>query len=278
MLGALIGDVVGSQFEFKNFKSKEFVLFTKNCHFTDDSLMTLAIAEALLLSRGDETVLAELTERSMKRIARNHPDVGWGYYFHQWVMGLNPVRPYSLGNGAGMRISPVGWVAESEEDVKRLSRIVTEITHGHPEGILGAEAVAMAIYLARTGVAKDEIYRRMITDYYPEIDKMTLDKIRPNYEIDDAGMWVTCRGSIPQALRAFFEAESFEDTIRCAISIGGDADTITAMAGSVAEAYYGVPDTMEDTVLSYFPDELVVIYHAFRLIKKPRRGKKCEGQ
>lgn len=270
MLGALIGDVVGSQFEFKNFKSKKFILFTNNCHPTDDSLMTLAIAEALLLSHGDETVLAELTERSMKRIARKHPGVGWGYWFHEWVMGNNPTKPYSLGNGAGMRISPVGWVAEGEEEVKRLSRIVTEITHGHPEGLLGAEAIAMAIFLARTGVPKDEIYRRMITDYYPEIDTFTLDKIRPNYEIDDRGMWVTCRGSIPQALRAFFEAESFEDTLRCAVSIGGDADTITAMAGSVAEAYYGVPMWMEDKVLEYFSEEYIDIYHAFGTIKKPR--------
>ena len=270
MIGALIGDVVGSQFEFQNFKSKNFTLFTGNCRATDDSLMTLAIAEALLLSHGDESVLAELTERSMKRIARKHQDAGWGYYFYQWVMGLNPTRPYSLGNGAGMRISPVGWVANSEEEVKRLSKIVTEISHGHPEGLLGAEAIAMAIYLARTGVTKDEIYRRMITDYYPEIDKMTLDGIRPNYDIDDMGRWVTCRGSIPQALRAFFEAESFEDTLRCAVSIGGDADTITAMAGSVAEAYYGVPMWMEDEVLGYFPEEYIDIYYAFGTIRKPR--------
>ena len=270
MLGALIGDVVGSQYEFQNFKSKKFTLFTKNCRATDDSFMTLAIAEALVICRGDESSLAEVTERCMRKIAQKHKDAGWGYYFYQWVMGLNPTRPYSLGNGAGMRISPVGWVAESEEDVKRLSRIVTEISHGHPEGLLGAEAIAMAIYLARTGVPKDQIYRRMITDYYPEIDTFTLDSIRPNYEIDDAGRWVTCRGSIPQALRAFFEAESFEDTLRCAVSIGGDADTITAMAGSVAEAYYGVPMWMEDKVLEYLEEELVDIYYAFGTIKKAK--------
>ena len=270
MLGALIGDVVGSRFEFKDYKSKDFVLFTPECHPTDDSLMTLAIAKALVLCRTDESRLAETTERCMRQIARLHPGAGWGYMFYQWVMGYNPNRPRSLGNGAGMRISPVGWVADSEDDVKRLSRTVTEISHGHPEGLLGAEAVAMAVYLARTGVSKDEIYRRMITDYYPEIDTFTLDSIRPTYEVDDAGLWVTCRGSIPQALRAFFEAESFEDTLRCAVSIGGDADTITAMAGSVAEAYYGVPDWMEERLLTYLHSNLSDIYHAFSLIKRPR--------
>ena len=159
---------------------------------------------------------------------------------------------------------------KSEEELKRLSKIVTEISHGHPEGLLGAEAVAMAVYLARIGTPKEEIYRRMITDYYPEIDSFTLDSIRPTYEIDDGGLWVTCRGSIPQALRAFFEAESFEDTIRNAISIGGDADTIAAMAGSVAEAYYGVPDELEEKLLCYLSESLSDIYFAFETVKIPR--------
>ena len=150
---------------------------------------------------------------------------------------------------------------------------MTEITHGHPEGLLGAEAIAIAVYMARTGRSKEEIYKRMITDYYPEIDDFTLDKIRPNYEIDDKGLWVTCRGSIPQALRAFFEAESFESTIRNAISIGGDADTIAAMAGSVAEAYYGVPQEMEEELLKYLSEDLLGIYNAFSLIKKGRVAK-----
>ena len=273
MLGALIGDVVGSRFEFKNFKSREFLFFAPDCHPTDDSLMTLAVAEALVLCRNDDSRLAEVTERCMHRIARRHPNVGWGGRFYQWVFELNPANPYSLGNGAGMRISPVGWVADSEEKTKELCRTVTEITHGHPEGLLGAEAIAIAIYMARTGRSKEEIYKRMITDYYPEIDDFTLDKIRPNYEIDDKGLWVTCRGSIPQALRAFFEADGFESTIRNAISIGGDADTIAAMAGSVAEAYYGVPQEMEEGLLKYLSEDLLGIYNAFSLIKKGRVAK-----
>ena len=270
MLGALIGDVVGSRFEFKNFKSRDFLMFAPNCRPTDDSLMTLAIAKALVMYKGDESILASLTARYMHEIAKKHPNVGWGGRFYRWVMELDPTPPHSLGNGAGMRISPVGWVAESEEEVKRLSRIVTEITHSHPEGLLGAESLAVAIFMARTGRSKDEIYERMVREYYPVIDTFTLDKIRPTYEIDDMGEWVTCRGSIPQALRAFFEADSFEDTIRNAISIGGDADTIAAMAGSVAEAYFGVPVEMEDRLLEYLPPDLYDVYVAFGTVKRRR--------
>ncbi len=187
------------------------------------------------------------------------------------VFGLDSTRPDSLGNGAGMRISPVGWVARDEEEVKRLSYIVTEFTHGHPEGLLGAEAVAMAIFLAREGYPKEYIHKRMVKEYYPQIDHFTLDTIRPTYSIDDKGEWVTCRGSIPQAIRAFLEADDFESTIRNAISIGGDADTIAAMAGSVAEAYYGVPQWMEERMLSYLMPDLESIYYAFGTIKLPRK-------
>ncbi len=270
MLGALVGDVVGSRFEFKNFKSRDFKLFAPNCKPTDDSLMTLAVAKGLLRAGGDETVLADLVTEYMREIARLHPNVGWGGRFYRWVFGIDPRPCNSFGNGAGMRISPVGWVADSEDDVKRLSRIVTEITHGHPEGLLGAEAVAMAVYLARTGHGKEEIYSRMVRDYYPEIDTFTIDGIRHTYEIDDKGLWVTCRGSIPQAMRAFFEAEDFESAIRNAISIGGDADTIACMTGAIAEAYYGVPVEIEDELVSFLPPDLESIYYAFGTIKKKR--------
>ena len=277
MLGALIGDIVGSRFEFKDFKSHDFVFFTDSNRPTDDSLMTLAIAKALLNSHLDESILGELTEKYMHEIARKHPNVGWGYRFYRWVFELDSTRPQSFGNGAGMRISPVGWVAKDEEHLKSLARIVTEITHGHPEGLLGAEAVAMAIFLAREGYSKEYIYNRMVKEYYPEIDKFTLDSIRPVYSIDERGDWVTCRGSIPQALRAFFEASDFESTIRNAISIGGDADTIAAMAGSVAEAYYGVPADMEDRALEYLSPDLESIYYAFNTIKLPRKIKLDTG-
>lgn len=270
MLGAIIGDVVGSRFEFKDFKSRDFKLFTPDCHPTDDSLMTLAVAKGIVASRGDEAVLWSNTAKYMHQLARKHPNVGWGARFFRWVFEIDTSPMQSFGNGAGMRVSPVGWVAESEEEVKRLSRIVTEYTHGHPEGLLGAEAIAMAVYLARTGASKEQIYDRMVRDYYPEIATFTLDSIRPTYEIDDEGRWVTCRGSIPQALRAFFEAEDFESAIRGAISIGGDADTVACMAGAVAEAYYGVPIWMEDELMEHLPDDLQSAYYSFYKVKKKR--------
>ncbi|MBO7170791.1 MAG: ADP-ribosylglycohydrolase family protein, partial [Clostridia bacterium] len=171
-------------------------------------------------------------------------------------------------------ISPVGWIAETEEEVKYFSRLVTEVSHDHPDGIKGAEAVAMAIYLARTGQPMAEIRCRMI-EYYPEIAGMTVDNIRPGYGIDCKGNFITCQGSVPQAIVCFLEATSFEDAVRNAISLGGDADTQGAIAGSMAEAYFGVPIEMEDKAMEYLSDSLASIYKAFRLIKGkrvPRKG------
>ena len=170
-----------------------------------------------------------------------------------------------------MRISPVGWVANSEDEVRILSQIVTEVSHNHPEGIKGAEAIAMAVYLARSGKSKNEIRGRM-QEYYPELnDKdFTIKNIHGKYGYDEFGNWVTCQGSIPQALIAFFDSESFEDAIRNAVCIGGDSDTIGAMTGGIAEAYYGVSYDMEDKALSYLTDDLISTYYAFDTIKKKR--------
>ena len=173
-----------------------------------------------------------------------------------------------------MRISPVGWVAESEEEVKELSKILTEVSHNHPEGIKGAEAVAMGVYLARIGKSKEEI-REKLQEYYPRLkDKnFTIENIHGSYGYDDYGDWVTCQDSIPQALIAFLDSTSFEDAIRNAVCIGGDSDTIGAMAGSIAEAYYGVSYDMEDKTLEYLPEDLKSIYFAFNTIKGKRRNK-----
>lgn len=272
MLGAIIGDIVGSRFQFMDFKSKEFKFFEPHCTPTDDSFMTLAIAKALLLCpnwREDIENLKSTTVKCMKEIATAHPNTGWGEKFYRWLF----VRSYpyeSYGNGAGMRVSPVGWVAESEEEVKRLSKAVTEISHNHPEGLKGAECVAMAVYLARIGKSKAEIKARLAQAYYPQLATMTLDEIRPFYCIDDGGDWVTCQGSIPQAMTAFFESENFEDAIRGAISIGGDSDTIACMTGAVAEAYYGVDRNLEERAVEYLSTDLASIYYAFELIKKKR--------
>ena len=277
MLGALLGDIVGSSFEFTEFKGKKFEFFEEHCHPTDDSLMTLAIAKALVVCKdwSDEDSLKQITMQVMKDVAKPYEkSVGWGASFYRWLFVTGRCVPYeSYGNGAGMRISPVGWVADSEEEVKYLSRVLTEISHNHPEGIKGAEAIAMAVYLARIGKSKEEIKERMIKDYYPQIKYLTVENIRPNYGIDDQGDWVTCQGSVPHSLVAFFDSTDFEDAVRNGISLGGDADTIGCMAGAVAEAYYGVSYDVEDKALGYLSAELKSIYFAFDSIKKKRNKK-----
>lgn len=278
MLGAIIGDIVGSRFEFidDHMRDRDFPLFTPSCCATDDSFMTLAVANALLLSKGDPTVLEAQVIASMKRVAHRHPNTGWGELFYRWLFLEGNPKPYnSFGNGAGMRISPVGWVADSEEEVRLLSGIVTGVSHNHPEGLKGAEAVAMAVYLARIGRDKAEIRERM-QGYYPQLcdPHFTIRNIHGQYGYDDEGRWVTCQGSIPQALIAFLDSGSFEDALRNAVCIGGDSDTIGAMAGSIAEAYYGVPYELEEKALTYLTEDLLSIYYAFGTIRKKRTAQR----
>ncbi len=276
MIGAIIGDIVGSRFEFNNHRSKAFELFTDACFVTDDTIMTLAVAKAILetdkavikghkikgqTTRQSEEYLDRLSENTvatMQVIGRNYPNCGYGGSFGRWVFSENP-QPYgSYGNGAAMRISPVGAIAESIDEVKLLSRAVTAISHNHVEGLKGAEATAMAIFLARTGHGKDQIREYILENYY-KID-FTLDEIRDSYRFNE-----TCQGTVPQAIQAFLEADSFEDAIRNAISIGGDSDTLAAIAGSIAEAYYGVPDDLVERALGYLDDELLGIYEECRV-------------
>lgn len=270
MIGAIIGDIVGSQYEWKEFKSKKFQFFTDSCHFTDDSLMTLAISAAFTLGRGHwrEAGFQKLVVSKMVEIARRYQGASWGESFYKWFM-YNPVPYNSHGNGAAMRVSPVGWISESEEDVRYFSRLVTEVSHNHPEGLKGAESVAMAIYLARSGASMEEIRTRMV-EYYPEIEGMTVDGIRPYCRIDEAGMFISCQGSVPQAIVCFLEAKDFEDAVRNAVSLGGDADTQGAITGSIAEAYFGVPIEHEERALEYLTPNLRSIYYAFGTVKGRR--------
>ena len=275
MLGAILGDITGSRFEWKEWKSKDFVFLTEANHFTDDSLMTLGIARAFVLERGKwhESGFQQKVIDSMIHVARPYFDRGWwGANFHKWLTQTQ--TPYnSWGNGAAMRVAAVGWIADSEDEVKYFSKLVTEISHNHPEGIKGAEATAMAIYLARTGADMATIRARMI-EYYPQIEKMTVDNIRPGYCIDDQGSFISCQGSVPEAIVCFLEATSTEDAIRNAISLGGDADTQAAITGSMAEAYFGIPFELEDKILTYLTDELRSICYSFELIKKSRTKRK----
>ena len=241
MIGAIAGDIIGSLYEWNNIKSKEFDLFNPHSFFTDDTVMTIAVGLALTECKGKYDKLSERVIEYMKMLGQKHPHAGYGGHFGMWLISADP-QPYnSYGNGAAMRISPVAYFADTIDDVKKLSYAVTSVSHNHPEGIKGAEATAVAIFLALQGKTKEEIKDYIVKNYYPL--EFTLDEIRPTYTFD-----VSCQGSVPQALEAFFESNDFEDAIRNAISIGGDSDTIAAITGGIAEAYYGVSDEIKHFV------------------------------
>ena len=263
MLGAIIGDVAGSRFEWDNIKTKEFELLTPQCHMTDDSLMTLAVARALLETGDRRENLGEAAVRNMQKLGRRYPQAGFGGRFRRWLESEEP-RPYhSYGNGAAMRVSPCGFAADSLEDAIQMAREVTEITHNHPEGMKGAEAVAAAVYIALHGGSINQI-RSYINDRYYTLD-FTLDRIRDSYTFD-----ASCQGSVPQAITAFLESNGFEDAIRNAISIGGDSDTITSITGALAEAYYGVPDYIREQALPYLDRAQLEILREFESLFPPR--------
>ena len=256
MIGALIGDIVGSRFEWRNTKSRDFYFFEKHCFFTDDSVMSLAVCDALLESNKDPETLEQCTIASMQRIGRQYPRCGYGELFFDWIMSENP-KPYnSWGNGSAMRVSGCGFAGDSLEEVIQLSRIVSSVSHNHPEGIKGAEATAVALFLARQKTPLHEI-KKYIEDTYYVLD-FTIDSLRPTYRFD-----VSCQGSVPQALEAFFESSDFESAIRNAISLGGDSDTLGAICGGVAEAYYGVPRELREQACRFLDDTLLDVLHRF---------------
>ena len=259
MIGAIIGDIVGSRFEFANHKSTDFELFTNDCRFTDDTVMTIAVAKALLLSFAHFDRLSENSVKCMQEIGRKHLNCGYGGMFRAWLKKSNP-KPYqSYGNGAAMRISPVAYVAESFKQCIELSDKVTVVTHNHPEGIKGAQATALATWLARNGESKKTI-RAIIEDRYYDLD-FNLGQIRKSYRFD-----ATCQGSVPQAIKAFLESTSFENAIRLAVSIGGDSDTIAAITGGIAGAYYGVPENLREQALKYLSDDLTRSWTDFETV------------
>ena len=246
MIGAVVGDIAGSIYEFHNIKTRDFTLFAdhlgRRARPTDDSVMTLAIARALLDAADNPSALSAAAVRRMQEFGRRYPHAGYGGAFRRWIASEDP-QPYkSWGNGAAMRVSACGWAARTLDEALAFSDAVTGVTHNHPEGLKGARAVTAAIFLLRIGTSVDEVLSYIKMNCYP-LD-FTLDEIRADYEFD-----VSCQGSVPQALEAFFEADSFESAIRNAVSIGGDSDTIAAIAGSVAEARWGVPDNLRAEAL-----------------------------
>jgi type I restriction enzyme M protein len=256
MIGAIIGDIVGSRFKLDNYRSKDFDFLTYKCFFTDDSVMSLAVCEALMSSKRDYSDLSYRTVKCMQTIGRIYPNCGYGGSFHKWMYSDSPEPYNSFGRGAAMRVSGCGFVAKSIDEVILLSHMVTSVTHNHPEGIKGAEAIAVAVFMARSGKNILEI-RDYIDKHYYSIN-FSLDSIRETYKFNE-----TCQETVPQALVAFFESSNFEDAIRNAVSIGGDSDTLAAITGAVAEAYYGVPTHIRKHALTFLDERLMKILVEF---------------
>jgi len=253
MLGAIVGDIVGSIYEFQNHKSKEFPLFTPDRFFTDDSVLTVALAEAIL-EGGDYGVV-------MRAYGRRYPLAGYGGMFRAWLRdpSMGPYR--SFGNGAAMRISPAGWAYATLEETLERTRDFTVVTHDHPEGIKGAQATAGAIWMARHGSSKAEI-RSWIETHAGYDLSCSCDEIRPTYAFNE-----TCQRTVPQALTACLESSDFEDAVRLAVSLGGDSDTLTCIAGSIAEALYGgVPDAIASEALARLDDAMRQVVTRFRTV------------
>ena len=258
MIGAILGDIIGSRHEFHNIKTKDFELFTYECEFTDDTVMTCAVAQALMDCHGDYADLSEKTISAMHRIGRKYPYCGYGGMFYRWMFSDNPEPYNSFGNGSAMRISPAGFLAKDIDEAKELSRKVTEITHNHPEGLKGAEAAAVAIVMARQGAEKEEIRAAMEKDYYTVPCSVAEYRERILGHGDEI-----CQVSLPEALQCFYEGRDYEDVIRNCISIGGDSDTLAAIAGGIAEAYYGVPEELKARLPEYLDERLMGIVRSF---------------
>ena len=248
MIGAIIGDIVGSIYEWNNIKIKDFPLFSDKCFFTDDSVMTVAVASGIL-NGGNPDVFID----SFKNIGRLYPDSGYGSSFYNWLFSDNREPYNSWGNGSAMRVSPCGFKATSLLEAEHIAEISAAVTHNHPEGIKGAKATAAAIYLARTGIAKVEIKEYIETTYHYDLSR-TLDEIRPVYKFNES-----CQETVPEAIIAFLESEDFEDAIRNAISLGGDSDTLAAITGGIAEAAYGVPTDISEKAKEYLDETLLQV-------------------
>lgn len=270
MLGAIIGDIVGSFYERNNTKDKHFLFFKDKCRYTDDTVMTIAVAEALWKGGKPEDFIS-----SMKKFGRAFSDVGYGYNFRKWLFSDDSEPYYSYGNGAAMRVSPISHLF-TLESVEKYAKISAEVTHNHPEGIKGAQATAAAGFIVR-GSAYD---KRTIDEKKAEMKayieqkygynlSQTLDEIRPSYKFD-----VSCQGTVPQAMIAFLESTGFEDAIRNAVSLGGDSDTLAAITGGIAEACYGIPYDFDEAALSYLPPKLqgAVISWQYKIGFKERVG------
>ena len=259
MYGAILGDMIGSPYEFdRGRKTKDFPFFDKGATFTDDSVMTIAVAEALMraIRNGvidDEAATKNLIIDMMHKWGHRYPDAGYGGRFYVWLHH-NERRPYnSWGNGSAMRVAAAGWLFDDLRTTRKVASWSAEVTHNHPEGVKGADATASAIWLARNGHSKDEIKAFIVNETGYDLSR-TCDEIRPGYYHVES-----CQQTVPEAITAFLEGNDFEDVIRTAVSLGGDCDTLTCIAGSIAEAFYGVPDYLKAECEKRLPDDMADI-------------------
>lgn len=265
ILGAILGDIIGSPYEFDvGDKTKDFELFNKNCIYTDDTVMTCAIMKAIINAdkRAYYNDMIIKTTNSMRELGNKHMDAGYGGLFHRWLNSPEPTAYNSYGNGSAMRVSPVGWAYDTLYDTRLMAQATAVVTHDHPEGIKGAECVASVIYLARNGKPKHYIEDYIINEFNYDLSK-SLHTLRKEHEHCE-----TCQDSLPKALTSFFDGNDYEDVVRNAVSLGGDTDTIAAIAGSMAEAMYGIPKNIIDRGIAYIPQDLLDIVCEFDNILK----------
>lgn len=247
MLGAIVGDIVGSVYEFNRTKSTDFDLFTPISIFTDDTVMTLAVAKWLM---EDDTHSLHYLIFCMQELGALYPDAGYGSRFYGWLKDDDP-QPYnSWGNGSGMRVSPVGLYARTLDEALALAAITASVSHNHPQGVKGAQAIAACVFLCRQGKTKEEIKEYVEKTFHYDLNR-TIAEIRPSYRFD-----VSCQGSVPEAIIAFLDGNSFEEVIRLAISLGGDADTIGCMAGAIAACIYPIPDDIAEKCNEILSEDL----------------------
>ena len=272
MLGAIFGDIVGSHYEFDPTKNYDFQLLHTDSRPTDDTVMTLAVAKALMEHYADDDdTIRRAVVKEMQALGRKYHNAGYGGRFYHWLDEYEPKPYHSFGNGSGMRVSPVGWIYPNLNHTLRVAKLTAEVTHNHPEGIKGAQAIAGAMYLARTNHSKDFIKTWVANTFHYDLDRK-LDDIRPAYKFD-----VTCQGSVPEAITAFLEGNGFVDVIRKAVSIGGDSDTIACMAGAIAEAYYGVPEQVEKDAFARLTPDLSATVLKFRRFYLDHSGTPLPG-
>lgn len=259
MYGAILGDMIGAPYEFdRGEKTKVFPLFIDESQFTDDTVMSIAVAEALLDTMGAaEAQVKDALVRSMQKWGRRYPDAGYGGRFIGWLHSRNPAPYGSYGNGSAMRVAAAGWLYDSLEETRQIARWTAEVTHNHPEGVKGAESVASAIWFARNGKSKEEIRDYIIREFGYDLSR-ACDEIRPGYHHVES-----CQETVPEAITAFLEGTDFEDVIRTAVSLGGDCDTLTCIAGSMAEAMYGVPVLLEAECKSRLSKDLLEVLERF---------------